>query len=101
MDTGGERKTTAEEVEWADPGAALKLRGCEPRWAVDLGSAHDDGWSRSRYRSLIGQIGGVNPTSFLLGRTAWAGRRRTSKETRLLAAECDGVRSAAAPGFGR
>lgn len=73
MDTGGERKTTAEELEGAEPGAVLKLRqpargdtqllsetwGCERRCDVDLGSSHDDGWSRSRYHSLIGQIEGV------------------------------------------
>lgn len=73
MDTGGERKTTGEELEGAEPGAVLKLRrpargdtqllsetrGCERRCDVDLGSSHDDGWSRSRYHSLIGQIEGV------------------------------------------
>lgn len=33
--------------------------GCERRCDVDLGSSHDDGWSRSRYQSLIGQMEGV------------------------------------------
>lgn len=73
MDTGGERKTTGEELVGAEPGAVVKLRqpargdtqlqsetwGCERRCDVDLGSSHDDGWSRSRYHSLIGQIEGV------------------------------------------
>lgn len=90
-DTAGERKTTGEEVEWADPGAALKPRqaasgdtqvvseswGCERRWDVDLGSAHHHGWSRSRHRAAIGPIEGGNPTSFLLQRTAWEGGKRT------------------------
>lgn len=84
MDSGGERKTTGEEVEWADPGAALKLRqaargdtqlvseswGCERRCDVDLRSAHDHGWSRSRYHPPIGQIHGVNPASSPLVRPA-------------------------------
>lgn len=46
---------------------------------MDLGSAHGDGPTRARYRSLIGQIQGVNPTSCLLGRTAWEGGKRAAE----------------------
>lgn len=99
MDTGGEGKTTGEELEGAEPGAVLKLRqpvrgdtqllsetwGCERRCDVDLGSSHDDGCSRSRYRSLIGQIEGVIQLPFFsYGLRGSKEKVGTSKETSLL-----------------
>lgn len=88
MDTGGERKTTGEESEWAEPWRRFKATtggegryssrgGGRRRWDVDLGSAHDGGWSRSRYHPLIGPIEGANPTSSPLVRTAWEDGKRS------------------------